>query len=355
MSTLNIGRIFGIEIKLHYTWFFIIFLLAWSLAIEYFPAEYPGFSTTVYWILGFLAALLLFDSVLLHELSHSLVAKYQGMKVDNITLFFFGGIASTSDEGLTPKKEFLIAGVGPLFSLGLAGIFYALTLLPLNQYVFPIVDYLFKLNVILALFNLIPGFPLDGGRVFRSIVWKFTNEVTATRIAGLLGKAFAMLLLVWGLINIFSGKPGIWYVLIGSFLYVLADASYQQVLLKNILEKVKITRVMRKKFIKVNPDESIENFVNEHVMKKQQYFIVNERDEIFLLNFDLIKKIPRYEWPVRLIRDIMIKVKPLREKDTAYQALIKIQEQKANMLPVVKNKKVVGIVTINTLIRPMKS
>ncbi|MFC1647955.1 M50 family metallopeptidase [Nanoarchaeota archaeon] len=353
MSSLKLGKLFGIRISLHYTWFIIIILLAWSLAVDFFPIEHPGLTVASYWILGFIAAVLLFVSVLLHELSHSIVAKYQGMEVRGITLFFFGGVANASDEGLTPKKEFLVAIAGPLFSIALGGVFFMLSLLPWADYALPVIDYLFKINIILAIFNMIPGFPLDGGRVLRSILWKFTDLKKSTRIAAGIGKAFGGVLVLWGFLSIFNNGPGLWYILLGGFLYILASASHQHVILKEGLGKLKLDYFVRKDFAKADPEESLEMFVDSILSNGERIFVVKKNNELFVLDFDRLNSIPRHEWPIRLVKDLMVKVKPIKASDNAFRALVKLQEQEATMLPVVKKDIVIGVVTLESLIARM--
>jgi len=183
-GSLKLGTLAGIDIRVHYTWLFALFLIAWSLALGYFPMSDAGLGAATYWVLGIIAALLLFGSVLVHELGHSLVATARGMRVENITLFIFGGVSSIAAEASTARDEFLIAVVGPLISLALAGLFWLLgQIVPPASAVGAVANYLAFANFLLGLFNIVTGFPLDGGRVFRSIVWAVTGDMSrATRI-----------------------------------------------------------------------------------------------------------------------------------------------------------------------------
>jgi Zn-dependent protease len=197
-SSLRLFRIAGIDIGVHYTWIFIFLLISWSLAQGFFPQQYPGWDTFSYWITGILAALVLFASVLLHELAHSLVARARGMPVNSITLFIFGGVSNLEEEPEKPRAEFAMAIVGPLTSLALAGIFWGLTQTVENQDspLAAMLSYLALINLVLAVFNLMPGFPLDEGRVLRSILWGTTGSLRkATDIAATVGRLFG-----WGLI-----------------------------------------------------------------------------------------------------------------------------------------------------------
>src|SRR5438067_839834 len=194
-SSIRLGRVAGIEVGLHYTWLFAVILIAWSLAVGYFPSVVPALGAGTYWALGIAAALLLFISVLFHELSHSLVARSRGITVDSITLFLFGGVSNLRTEAVSARDEFLVAVVGPISSLVLAGIFWLVAqALPINSPAFALFSYLAFVNLLLGLFNLVPGFPLDGGRVLRSIVWGATGDMQrATVVAAYAGQAFGWL------------------------------------------------------------------------------------------------------------------------------------------------------------------
>ncbi len=180
--------------------------MSWSLATSYFPQFYPGFTTNIYWSWGIVSALLLFVSVLLHEFSHSLVAISKKIKVESITLFFFGGVAGITKEDIKPSTEFFMAIAGPLFSFFLAGVFYLIALWDVYLLVTPVVSYLAQLNLILGIFNLIPGYPLDGGRAFRAILYGYYKDLRkATKIAASVGKFFAAVLIVLGFFSLFNG------------------------------------------------------------------------------------------------------------------------------------------------------
>jgi Zn-dependent protease len=342
MTTVKVGKIFDITIGLHISWFVIYFLLVWSLASQYFPDAYPGFETTTYWIMGTVAGVLLFVSVLAHELSHSLVAKHEGLTVRGITLFFFGGIANADEDGLTAKKEFLIAIAGPLLSVALGGVFWLVNLLPLGAYVNAILDYLFTINILLALFNMIPGFPLDGGRVLRSVLWNYMDYKTSTRYASLGGRAFGVVLAGFGIYQLYAGQGGLWYILLGGFLYLLAHASYEHVRIKETLGSTRVKSVMREATV-VDPEQNLESFV-ETFMEGGVY-VGKANDTCYVLDFDTLQSIPRNEWPIRDVRDIFVEVEPAREHHLVFDAFTQMQRQGVNALPVVKNDAVTGVVT----------
>jgi len=241
MRSISIGKYFGIKVYLHYTWFLIVALISYFLATGFFPQSFPDLSVTEYWTFGILSAILLFVSVLMHELSHSVVAKYLKLKVASITLFFFGGVASIDEDHMTPKKEFLMSIAGPMLSLCLAAFFFATYKFSPLFSIQAISSYLFRINIAIALFNMVPGFPLDGGRVFRSIVWGITKDhAKATRMASNGGRIFAYFLFVVGLTNVLFGDAlGLWFVVLGGFLLFITTLSYEQALIQNLLKSKK--------------------------------------------------------------------------------------------------------------------
>ncbi|MDE2841169.1 MAG: site-2 protease family protein, partial [Chloroflexota bacterium] len=228
-GALTLFRLAGITVRLHYTWFLAFFLIAWSLPRLIYPFGYPGWSELHYWIAGSAAAVLLFGSVLFHEFAHSFMALARGLKVDGITLFVFGGAAVLKSEPRRPSDEFLIAVVGPASSLLLAIVFLLLSaLIPRDVPAQPLILQLAFINSGLAIFNLMPGFPLDGGRVFRAIVWYITGSMRkGTTIATIVGQVFAFGLIALGIFFILRGSfvIGIWTIFIGWFLNGAAGAN----------------------------------------------------------------------------------------------------------------------------------
>ncbi len=233
-GSLHLGKIAGIDIYIHFSWLIIFVFLTWSLATGWFPQLYPGWSTATYWLVSAVAALLLFVSVLLHELAHSFVARARGLPVKNITLFIFGGVSNIQQEPTSPGVEFQVAVVGPVVSL-LIGFVAYLLMLPLRGSNSPLQGILFYLgvtNILLGIFNLIPGFPLDGGRVLRSIVWKASGSLLrATRVATIVGQIIAYLFILLGIWLFFGGNVlnGIWFGFIGWFLLSSAQSANSQV------------------------------------------------------------------------------------------------------------------------------
>ncbi len=231
-SSVKLGRVWGIPIGLHWSWFLIFGLVTWSLALGYFPGEYPDLSLAACWLLGALTSALFFGSVLLHELGHTWAALREKMRVRGVTLFIFGGVAQLDDDPRSPGTEFRISVAGPLVSLALAVLFGALYLLDQAiPYLAAPSLWLARMNLMLALFNMIPGFPLDGGRALRAAIWKWTGDAhRATKVAAFTGQVFAFGFIAWGLWIIFQGAffNGLWLILIGWFLQNAAAAAYAQ-------------------------------------------------------------------------------------------------------------------------------
>lgn len=357
--SLHIGRLAGIEVKLHYSWFFIFALLAWSLAISYFPAQLPGLAGTDYWVMGIIASVLLFCSVLLHEMSHSLVALYNKIKVESITLFFFGGVAQVKEQDFTPKKEFWIAIAGPAFSISFALLFLLIVKLDCCSYVSIIAGYLLRLNLLLGFFNLVPGFPLDGGRVLRAILWKrFRSIEKATYYAAEGGKMFALFMIFFGIASIFFGGFGLWYILLGAFLYMISKMSYRQTVIKSVLEKIKIKDVMKKKFKSLSPTMPLSKFDFNYFVKYEQetFPVVKGKTLLGLVRQQHIGKAKMMKKKL-VIGNITIpldKISILKLNESCYTALEIMMKQDMDMLPVVEGKKLKGMLKANTLIELVK-
>jgi Zn-dependent protease len=240
----KIGSVMGIPIRLHFTWFVVFGLITWSLSTVYFPSAAPDLPAAAYWVKGALASLLLFASVAFHELAHSFVAKRYKMVIEHITLFIFGGVAQMKGEPPHPEAEFRIAVAGPLSSFFLAAVFFYATL-NTSGGVRALFAYVAQINLVLALFNLIPGFPMDGGRVLRSFLWKRKkNFFYATQKASGVGQKIALFFIFLGIFSLFTGMSGgLWLLLIGWFLYSAAKASYQQAGIQEILDGVKVRHI----------------------------------------------------------------------------------------------------------------
>ncbi|MFW6085144.1 MAG: site-2 protease family protein, partial [Gemmatimonadota bacterium] len=307
----------GFEIRIDYSWFVIFFLVLWSFSAGVFPAQYPELSSATYIAMGAIGTLLFFASLLAHELSHSVVARMKGIPVEGITLFIFGGMARTSMESETPEDELAIAGIGPLASLVIAALFGGLwwigERLGWSAAVTGVSMYLGYLNVILAVFNLLPGFPLDGGRLFRALIWKLTDDLTkATRWASNGGKLLGYLLMGLGILQTFAGAVlgGLWMLFIGWFLRGAAEASYTQHILQRLLEGIRADTVMTPNPESVTPDISLRRLVDERFLRRryQSFPVVDGGRLIGLITLKQVKDVPREAWDERTAGDTMTPV-----------------------------------------------
>jgi Zn-dependent protease len=351
---ISLGRIFNIPIGLDYSWFLIFGLIAWSLATSYFPAEFKNWSTAEYWIVGAATAILFFVSVLLHELGHSIVALRYKIPVRSITLFIFGGIAQIAAEPPSAVAEFLIAIAGPLVSFLLAGFFAVMqlsagSLAPL----FALAQYLAYINGTLGLFNLIPGFPLDGGRVFRAIVWGVThNFQRATTIAATVGRVVAFLFILVGVWQIFTGNlfNGVWIAFIGWFLESAANAQLSQQHLHNLLAGHTVSQAMSQNYALVPGELSLQQLADEHILGSgRRFFVVEQMGQpIGLLTITSLNKIPRSDWSRMTAAQAMTPVDQfhLLKSDTGLaEALEEMNMDDIGQLPVIDDGKVEGILS----------
>ena len=360
-GSFRIGKIAGIDIDINVSWIIILVLLTVSLAIGWFPQLYPRWSSANYWLVGLISALLLFVSVLLHELAHSLVARRRGLPVKSITLFIFGGVSNIEQEPKSPGVEFQIAIVGPLTSL-LIGAICFLLLLPLRGSDSPpegILFYLAVTNVLLGVFNLIPGFPLDGGRVLRSIVWKITGSLTkATRVATISGQVIAYLFILWGIWQLFTGDVlnGIWIGFIGWFLLSAAQSANTQVMLQSALRGVTVGEVMNPTPPTVPANISLQKLTDEYFLPHGLRFaLVMQGDQLAgLITLSDIRHVPREQWGYIPVSQAMIPVERLHSvspQQSLNDVLPLMAGRDVNQLPVVQDGIPVGIVSRDAIMR----
>jgi Zn-dependent protease len=345
VKTTKLLRVFGIDIQIHYSWYFIFVLLTWSLSSTFFPTYYPDFERGTHWFMGIIAALLLFVSVLLHELSHSLVAKVRKIKVESITLFFFGGVAGITDEDMKPSSEFLMAMAGPVFSILLGVIFFAINRTNSNLIIGAITFYLYQLNFILAAFNLVPGFPLDGGRAFRAILYGYYKDLRkATKIASMGGKFFAAILVILGVMAIFGGSGGgLWFILIGAFLYFIAGVSYEQVVVRQTLTGLPIAGIIDQNVITLSPQMRLLDLVKKFSSSDKDVFVVKGTNYLGVIDMKLVNKPAKFESvSLQEVALPVNKVKALQDKDNLYTAFKLFSEQNVDLLPVKRGATVVG-------------
>jgi Zn-dependent protease/predicted transcriptional regulator len=357
----------GFTVRVDASWLDNADLITWSLASGLFPARYPRLDASTYWVMGAVGALGLFLSVVIHEFSHSLVARARGMKMRGITLFIFGGVAEMEDEPPNAKTEFEMAIIGPITSLVLGGIFYALYAAargagaPVS--VEAILAYLAIINVLLAVFNLVPAFPLDGGRVFRAALWGWKNDLRwATRIASGVGNAFGILLIAGGIWLFITGHviDGVWYFLIGSFLRNAAMMSYRQVLLRQALEGESLRQFMEPNPITAPPDITVAQLVRDFVYRhhfKMFPVVENGRLEGCVSTAE-IKAIPREEWDNRTVRSILstCSTQNTVTPDTdPMKALAKMSRNSLSRLLVVQGDRLEGVITLKDMMRFLAS
>jgi len=353
-SSFKLGRIFGIPIAVNYTWFIIFVMITLSLATYYFPSRYPYWGSSLYWALGILTSLLFFASVLIHELAHSLVSKAQGIPVHRITLFLFGGVASIAREAASPLGEFIMALAGPVSSLIVAFGFGVLWIVGriLSEPLAALAGYLALINLSLALFNLIPGFPLDGGRLLRSFIWGVTgNYRRATEVAINLGRVVALLFILGGLGWAVSGHwaDGLWLAFIGWFLENAATQSYRQMVTREALRGVTVGELMSRECPLVPPSISLEQLVYDYILPRSlRCFFVSEGDEMRgLVTMHHIKGIPREKWAVVTVESVMTPIRLLtkaRVNDDALEILEKMDEEDINQMPVMEGDRLVGLI-----------
>jgi len=311
---LRLGSVFGFEIRIDLSWFVIFFLVFWSLSMAVFPAQSPELSRSAHFVMGAAGTVLFFASLLTHELSHAFVSRAKGIPVAGITLFIFGGMAWATREPDAPDDEIVIAGIGPVTSLTLAALFqlvdWAGTSLAWPTAVVGVASYLAFINVALALFNLVPGFPLDGGRVFRAIVWKFSgNKVKATRWAVAGGRIFGAALMVLGGIEALGGAPvgGLWLVFIGWFLRSLAGQSLHQQLLHDLLAGFVAADLMSPQPEVVAAGLPLDQLVRDHFMRLRygSYPVIDEGRLAGMVTLENVKRVPSEAWPSSVVTDAM--------------------------------------------------
>ncbi len=377
-SSWRVARIMGIDISVDFSWFIILFLMVYSLGFIEFPRElYPRTLfprvDVVSVSLGIAASLLLFASVLAHELSHSWMAIQRGIPVTSITLFIFGGVAQIADEPDRPATEFLIAIMGPLMSLALMAVFGAAWIwlrivdeaMVVNRAMLPLVllmGIVAQANGALALFNLAPGFPLDGGRVLRSILWAiFHNVGRATRWATRAGQGIAVLLLLAGIfifLTEFDGG-GIWYALIGLFLWNAAGEGYRQTMVREALRQVQVARLMTRAVETVPQETTLTDFVIRYVIpRREQTFAVSDGQTVQgFVSIAEAQRVPRREWSSRCVRQVMIqrdRVASLSPQQDAAQALGMLSRSNADELPVMSDGALIGFLGRAELARFLK-
>jgi Zn-dependent protease/predicted transcriptional regulator len=380
-SGFRIGRIFGIDIRIDWSWLVVFALITWNLGTT-FGESHADWSTTLRWGMAVWAALLFFASVLAHEIAHSLVAQARGIPVRSITLHLFGGVSNIQHEPDSPQGEFFMAILGPITSLVIGGALLwivGLSVGPAGDGVLnmdrmlsqmsplmTILSWLGSVNVMVGLFNLIPGFPLDGGRVVRSILWAVTDNLRrATRWASWMGQGIAWMMIVAGITMTFGARipilgiglgNGLWLSFIGWFLHTASVQSYQQVVIRDILEGVPVTQMMRVDPPMCSPECTISNLVHDHIMKSDDHSfpVVNNGRFIGLVTLDDVRGVPRDEWGTTSVRQVMTPSDQLIAvtlQDDAADALGKLVQADVRQLPVVENGSLAGLLRRRDIVK----
>jgi Zn-dependent protease len=360
----KIGRLAGIDLAIHPSWLVIFFLVTYSLAAFQFPMEFAGWSPATYWIVAVATALLFFASVLAHELSHALVARRFGLRVEGITLFIFGGATSLDRDSRTPREEALIAVAGPLTSLAIGAALIGLELVVGQPQLAALVGWLGVINVMLGAFNLIPGFPMDGGRLLRAVVWRIRGDrLAATRNAAVVGRLFAYLLIAIGVYlalrpggSIFSG---LWLALIGWFLSNAAEATVAQAGLERSLLGVMVRDAMDRMPAAVSPNELVSELVSERMLRgNERSYLVRHADGGLagLVTLGDVRRVPRDQWPLTRVTDIMTRYADLatvRADAPVTDALRLLEEHEVGQLPVIEDeaRTPVGVVSRRGILR----
>ncbi len=354
-------KVLGIQINIDLSWFLIAILITWSLADGLFPSLFEGLSAAVYWVMGAAGAIGLFVSIVLHELGHAVVARRQGIPMRGITLFIFGGVAEMGDEPPSAKAEFLVAIAGPIVSVALAGVMFAAFLAAnaagASDPVRGVLGYLGWINAILVAFNMIPAFPLDGGRVLRAILWHTRGDLRwATRVTSTIGGIFGLALIAVGIVTALAGNiiGGIWWVVLGLFLRSAAGMSYQQLLLRRALEGEPVSRFMRANPVTVPPDLTLERLVREvaYTHHHKMYPVVEGGRLLGCITINDIKQIPRDRWETSTVGDALTACtgdNTVSPGEDAMMALSRLRRTGASRLMVVENGSLAGILSLKDL------
>lgn len=356
-------KLFGFPIRIDLSWFIIVLLITWSLATRAFPHLQEGLTPGAYWTMGFAGAIGLFVSVLLHELGHALVARQRGIRMSGITLFIFGGVAEMQDEPANAGDEFLVAIGGPIVSIALIGVFAVFAVLaafagaPAGTSL--VLWWLSLINGILVAFNMIPAFPLDGGRVLRAALWHWKNNLRwATRVTSTIGSGFGIFLIVFGVFSAVTGNliGGIWFFIIGLFLRGAAQMSYQQLLIRRALEGEPVSRFMKPNPITVDPDLPVDRLVSDYFYRHyhKMYPVVQDDRLLGCATTKQVKDVPQDQWHSLRVRDIATECSPENTIDAetdAMEAMSRMNRNEASRLMVVEDGHVVGMIALKDLLR----
>jgi len=347
----------GIPIRVHFSWLIVFGLLTWLLSSRYFPQVTPDLPFVSYWINGILAALLLFASVAFHELAHSYVAKKYSLTIESITLFIFGGVAQLKGEPPHPKAEFWIAIAGPLSSFILSAFFFFLSL-NMSGGAKALFTYLTRINFLLGVFNLIPGFPMDGGRVLRSAIWKKKRDYFfATQKASSIGRGIALFFIFFGLFSLLTGGTGgLWLMFIGWFLYSAAQASYQQATLQEVLSGLKVKDIMVREMQTIEPSISLDEAVDRYFLRFAYggFPVIEGGKFLGILTLKEVKNVPREDWGRVKVIDVYVpheKRWEVSPEDDVIKALELMLKEDKGRIVVTERDRIIGLITRNGIAR----
>ncbi len=361
--SIRLFKLLGFEVKINPSWLVVLVLIIWSLAKGTFPHYFKDLPQSTYWWMGIAGAIGLFLSIIAHELSHSLVARKFGLPIKGITLFIFGGVAEMSNEPPSAGAEFYMAIAGPAASIVMSGVFFGFNYVTgsalFAEPIHGVISYLALINIVLAGFNLIPAFPLDGGRVLRSALWAWKNNLRwATRISSKIGSGFGTVLIILGVPALFAGNfvAGLWYGLIGMFLRSASKMSYQQMLLRRELEGEKVSAFMHDNPVTVSPsvtlDDLVENYVYKHHYK--MFPVVEDSKPAGCVTTRQIKQIPQQEWSAHTAGELAENCtgnNTIAPDADAVQALKIMQKNNKSRLMVTRDGQLVGVITLKDFLK----
>ncbi|MBN2846919.1 MAG: site-2 protease family protein [Coriobacteriia bacterium] len=361
LPSLKLGRIFGIPIEVDASWFFVFFLVASTLTTSYFPSALPDRGPVTYVALGFVTALAFFGSLVLHELAHSLVARAGGLRISKVTLFLFGGVSQLEDEPRGPGHEFVMAIAGPLTSILIAVgawfAFVALRAAGARDVFWVPLEYLALINASLAFFNLLPGFPLDGGRVLRALLWALTKDLLkATKWASRVGQALGSILIAIAVFGVLQGTFDlVWFAVMGWFLTSLAAGAYQQQLMRAALAEVPLSRIMSTPAVLAPADITLEEMAHSYLLggRHTRYPVVKDGRVIGLIDIDRVNEVPREEWALMTVADVA--ARDLRDvvatpQTSVDEVLGRLESAGPGAILVVEDGRLAGIVTRSDII-----
>lgn len=365
--SVKLGRIMGIPVRIHYTMWFVFILIAWSLAYGYMPSQYPGLGVATYWAIGIASAVILFGSVLIHELSHSYIAKKNGLPIGRITLFFFGGVSEMTEEPQDPGLEVRMAAAGPLMSFLIAAVlgflWYLGDIAKAPVAVTATLGYGALINAVLGAFNLLPAFPLDGGRVLRGSIWKRSkNLLGATKTATRVSEGISLLMMLGGFVSIIFGNfvNGIWIIFLGWFIRSGAETSLKQTLVGETLSGVTVGDIMTRDVLTVPSNITVQQLVSEYFLVHRHggYPVVEDGQVLGIVTMHCVRSVPKERRETATVREAMIPCEQavtVKPTVSALEALNIMARRNVGRLLVLDGPRLLGIVSRGDLMRTIRT